>query len=130
MAGSTKRRVSPGVESVRQRVEQWRVSRGSRGPMPDDVWDAAVAVAAVDGVGPVARIARLDYYALKRRLQKFKERSPRDRFVEIVPIGALAPPGGECVIELERPDGARMRLRVPDAAHVTELAAAFLRGRP
>lgn len=133
MAGSTKRLVSPRVEAVRQQVQRWRQAGGPRRPLPEDVWSTAAAIAAVDGVGAVSRIARLDYYALRRRVEKLKDgkKNPRDAFVEVNATSADVPSAGsgECVLEMERADGARMRLRLPHVAHAADLVALFLRGQ-
>jgi hypothetical protein len=84
------------------------------------------------GIHPVARALRLDYYSLKRRVDGAASRrqSPAAAFVEV----ALSPSASSCspvesVIEMERPDGARMRIRVASEASLVGLTEAFWRGQ-
>jgi hypothetical protein len=61
------------VERVRQRFERWRRRRKKRSRIPEQLWRAAVAVAASYGVNPTARALGLDYYELKKRLEMRRE---------------------------------------------------------
>jgi len=69
----------------------------------------AVELAREDGVAPIARALRLDYYSLKKRLEA-RRSSPPDAlgpaFVEVLAGGSA--PLAECVVELENAVGARM----------------------
>jgi hypothetical protein len=82
--------------------------------MPAALWAAAVALARRHGLYPTARALRLDYGALKKRLDAAGAgRAPSPAFVE---LPAARPTGlGACVIELDGPRGGRMRIEVPGA---------------
>jgi hypothetical protein len=82
--------------------------------MPAALWAAAVALARQHGLYPTARALRVDYGALKKRLDAAGAgRAPSPAFVE---LPAARPTGlGACVIELEAPRGGRMRIEVPGA---------------
>ena len=117
------------VARLRQRVEQWRRARPHRRAMPDDLWMAASVVAREYGVHSVARAVRLDYYSLKRRVEE-NTTSVADgpSFVEVAVSPTMATAVGESVVEMERPDGARMLVRVSGTDAVVRLSEAFWRG--
>ena len=106
------------IEEVLGRLESWRKSGSSRRRIPEPLWRAAAELARRVGVNPIARQLRLDYYSLKRRVQKApptKARSkpaesPSPSFVEV----EFPAPGvtAECVIEVEDRWGRRMTVRL------------------
>jgi hypothetical protein len=57
------------LEEARQRVNGWRETRPKLEPMPQELWDAAVALAGEHGVYRVARALRVDYGKLKQLLE-------------------------------------------------------------
>jgi hypothetical protein len=62
------------------------------------------------GLSATARTLRLDYGSLKRRLNTADRGGASPAFVE---LPAVAPLGlGPCVIEVEAPQGGRMRIEV------------------
>ena len=99
--------------------------------MPAALWAAAVVLARQHGLYPTARALRLDYGALKKRLDAAGAgRAPLPAFVE---LPAARPTGlGPCVIKLEAPRGRRMRIEVTGvtvADLVTLTQGAWGRGR-
>ena len=68
--GAEQARVDVGIEEMRQRVREWRARRLKLEPMPGELWDSAVALAGEHGVYRVARTLRVDYGALKQRLEE------------------------------------------------------------
>ena len=97
--------------------------------MPAALWRAAVAAGQQRGVYPTARALRVDYCALKTRVQAAGARAadPAPTFVEL-PV-ALSPgtrdDGIECVLEREAPNGTR-RVRVSGLSVEAVLALARL----
>jgi hypothetical protein len=103
----------PPLEDIRGQIEQWRKTRPHRNvPMPDVLWAAAVAAAEQHGLYPTARFLRVDYGALKARVEASSQTTPRPAFVELRPASTVTVRGPiECVIEVEGRAGAR-RLRL------------------
>ena len=62
--------VLPEIKAVGARIERWRRSRRKLGPMPAELWHAAISLAKEHGVGPVARGLRVDHGGLKRRMDE------------------------------------------------------------
>ena len=123
-----------GLESTRRRFERWRLTQRSRSRIPEALWASAVKAATRYGLNPTARALGLDYYSLKRRVEAAASRGGSDRqegaksaagkirrgeFIELAPVAPAGSP--ECILELEHPDGAKMRvhltgMQVPDLA--------------
>ena len=100
------------LAGVRREFESWRRTRPPRSPIPEPLWALAVERAREAGVHATARRLRLNYYALKERVASAGRlgASGTPAFVELVPMG-LRPAGtAECLIELEDPRGATMRI--------------------
>lgn len=111
---------------ARREFARWRKRRKAGERIPKELWRRAVELAEELGINPTARALRLDYYSLKKRVDReavsASSATPvTSEFVEI-PAAAIAATG-ECVVEVERPGGARMRLHLK-GSFATELAAA------
>ena len=112
---------------LHRQIEQWRRVRRHREPMPAPLWSQAASLAGQHGIAPVARCLRLDYYSLKERHDALvrtetARAEAQPAFVELALPSAVPVP--ECVVELEHPRGARMRIHlkgggVPDLAVLT-----------
>ena len=104
-----------------RKFEQWRQRRRPHARIPEELWREAAELACGHGINRTARALRLDYYSLKKRAAA-AARSGQGvpGFVEILP-GGMAIPRPECLIEVEDPRGAKMRIRLqggdlPDVA--------------
>lgn len=119
------------LRALRERVEQWRQQRGRRGErIPEELWNAAVEAARVEGVHATCRALRFNAYSLQARMPPEPSEGPSERsetgaFVELAmgPLGS----GGKTIIELEGPGGGRMRIDVTGTSTVdiVGLAQAF-----
>ena len=142
-------------EAVRRRFELWRGTRQGRARIPEGLWTSAAKLAAVYGLCRTARMLRLDYNALKRRVEytgphespagptpgrkapvrnvpaaknpgtttripKSPPQNPAMTFVELASAEHVGQPA--CLIELEHPLGAKMRIHLK-GAEVPDLAA-------
>jgi hypothetical protein len=112
--GTRKTRDLPArLEGLRRRFERWRRTREGRSRIPEPLWTSAVRVAGRYGTGRTAKLLRVDYYSLKKRVE-----GASAAIASKVPAGAafleLAPPVqvGPCewTLEFEAADGAKMRL--------------------
>ncbi len=132
MESKEDKREPAGVAELRERIESWRKTRAKPGLMPEDLWRRAVKLARKHGVNPIKSALRLEYYALKGRLEGAGQgRAPRaakrsPAFVEIRPAQAVP---SSCVVELEEHGGAKMTVRLSSALDVVAVAEAFWRCR-
>jgi len=112
------------LEAVRGRFEQWRRTRKVRSRIPEPLWAVAVKAAAQYGIHRTARALRVNYYELKKRVERQAAISGAQQQTALpagkVPAGATflelpAPawPGcGECTLELEDGGGAKLRVHL------------------
>ncbi|MFH0981456.1 MAG: hypothetical protein V2A79_07950 [Planctomycetota bacterium] len=153
-------------EAVRRRFELWRGTRQGRGRIPEGLWTSAAKLAAVYGLCRTARMLRLGYHALKRRVEyaglnespagptpgrkvparstpaaknpepttripKPPRQTPAMTFVELASAEHVGQ--SECLIELEHPRGAKMRIRLTGRQSpeiVTALSQVFIGAGP
>ena len=132
---STKRRhdLPARLVGLRQRFEGWRRTRKVRSRIPEPLWAAAVKLAAKYGIHQTAKALRIDYYALKKRVDgapavtasKLPEAAAGARFLEL-PAAAWAG-SGECTLELEDADGAKLRVHLKgfEAPDLAALSRSF-----
>jgi hypothetical protein len=117
--------ISTRLQRTRRRFKHWRRTRKRGSPIPAALWASPVELAKDYGLNKTTQALRLDYNALKKRLESASHHSsPGENagsaFFELVPPGpALFP---ECLIELENPQGAKMRIHVK-GANLPDLAA-------
>lgn len=100
---------------------RWRNSHDLGTRIPDRLWKLAVELAGTYGVSRTAIVLGLDYYSLKRRLVDQNlpavpalPTSESLAFVEL-PASTLST-SGECVIELEKSNGQKIRIHWKGAA--------------
>jgi len=138
-ASTVSEATSARLERLRQRFERWRGRRKSvRARIPAPLWDSAVALAHVCGIHRTSKTLQLEYYSLKKRVEKdLAARRGRPTSSAVAAAGAgeagspvgptflelptAWPVGGECTVELEEVGGAKMRIHLkgfaaPDVA--------------
>ena len=130
----------PEMVRVAKLIAKWRKERVSMEPMPQQLWKKAVALADEHGVGPTSRGLKIDFGGLQRRCERHRQQriaappsAPADEAVRFVELSTspLAPPTTptEASVELCRPDGAQMTVRLPAGAAIDlgGLVTSFLR---
>jgi hypothetical protein len=139
---STKRKgESPArLVSLRRRFEEWRRTRKVRSRIPEPLWAAAVKVAKKHGLHRTAKALRVNYYALKERVEGGVDAGNASRedattFLELAaasPMPLIRADSCECTLELENIDGAKMRVRLSGVAmpDLVALSRSFYQGEP
>jgi hypothetical protein len=112
---------SPSLPELRRRVLQFRGSRPRR-RLPEELWQAAVHAARAHGVSKVSQALGVGYYSLKERMggARIASQPAGVEFLEL-PRAVLAP-GPACVLELQDPQGTRLRAELRDHASAEALA--------
>jgi hypothetical protein len=119
------------LAGVQRNIAQWRQRHRPRARIPEQLWREAADLARAHGVNRTARALRLDYYSLKKRTAAAAGPGKRiPGFVEILPGGM--PAGSECMIEVEDPGGAKLRIRLQGGGlpDVATLVRVLREGRP
>ena len=98
------------LQRAARRLDSWRAEGPPRRPLPAEFWDLSAELAEKYGPNRTASALRLDYYCLKKRIERSQSPTPaaeaapshEPAFLEIVPgmFGA----GPECVVEMEAPE--------------------------
>jgi hypothetical protein len=119
MLGNSDRQLSSALRRGVERFTEWRRTHELGTRIPDSLWKLATNLASTHGVSRTACALKLDYYSLKRRVEEksstvLTSSSAASNFIEL-PASTLAG-SGECVIEFESPDGAKMRIQLKGAA--------------
>ncbi len=124
------------LEAGRRRFERWRRTREGRSRIPDPLWSSAVKLSATYGIHRTAKTLRLNPDSLKKRVastngngsrghrkrrMKAAEQEAATAFVELVPTEGACPP--ECIVELEDPRGAKMRIHLKGNQNADVVAA-------
>jgi hypothetical protein len=119
------------LHAVAEQLTQWRQRRanvrGSR--IPAALWHEILQVAEVFSVPHVAHILRLKPQAVKRRRGETTAPAATGarQFVEVT---SAAGPAGPVAVEVQRPDGARLRITYSESAPaLAPLLQTFLAGR-
>ncbi len=136
--GTKKSRIPPArVDSVRRRFEHWRRTRRVLSRIPEPLWAAAVEMAGTCGVSHTAKTLRVNYNALRKRVEHQAAAAPRGpeenrvtTFLELAPpprVGSC-----QCTMELEDDSGAKMRvhLQSAEAPNLAALSRTFRELRP
>ncbi len=125
------------LEEVAEHFKQWRgvKNRGER--IPEPLWNEAVGLVGTYGVSQVTRTLRLSGRDLNRRrgtIGTGRRRRGRDdgaAFVELDRslVGQVVGPNASAPwMELERPDGLRLRIQPTAGAELLALVERFMRG--
>ncbi len=101
-----RRQADTRLAALAKRFADWRNKRVRGERIPESLWLAAARLTREIGLCRTAQALRLDYDKLKRRSEEAEALAPR--FVEL----ASASPDRECVVELEDPSGAKMRIHM------------------
>jgi len=128
----------PVLADLAKQLEQWRrIHPATRDPLPSHFWEQAVRLATWLPSSQVAEQLDLNLAELQERCLARQEAllaeaaSPHPGFVEVTPEG-VDPPAmpHPVVIEVERPDGVRLRLQYRDAPPLASVLRAFLEVAP
>ncbi len=124
----------PSLSEVKAQFKNWRRTRKSPRPIPEQLWQAAVSLTAAHTVSQISKELVLDYSALKKRVL-IKNKDGADKmsppgFIEV----NLEPPAAvsECIVEMQDIGGAKLRMhfRGKTDFDLLELAKAFWRKKP
>ncbi len=120
------------LDQLAGQFEHWRRTRLHPSErIPKRLWKQAAALARVLPYSRVAQHVRVSPSDLKKHMATPHDAKPATspRFVEVPPPSAGPSATQALDIELERPDGARLRVRCPEStSSVAALVQAFLEG--
>lgn len=107
------------LDKLKLQLADWRTSHGPPQPIPREIWERAVQMAARHGVGVVARTLRLDHGALKKKVGHFAAQPAVQPPTPTTFLELMPPPTtivGRCVMEVESTQGHEVRLKLHGVA--------------
>jgi len=118
------------LKALHRRFERWRRTRKGHSRIPESLWLSAVKAAGEYGLNRTARTLGLDYNGLKKRVEATGSggRSDRETLATFVELAPPAPgSSSECLLELEDPGGAKMRVHLKgvEAPDLAALSRSF-----
>lgn len=123
------------LDQLAGQFEHWRQTRLHPSErIPQRLWEQAAALSRVLPYSRVAQYVRVSPSDLKKHMAaQHESRSATSltppQFVEVPPTPVRSPVAQAIEIELERSDGARLRLRCPESpSPVAAVVRAFLEG--
>ena len=123
------------LEEVAEHFAQWRRRKQKGDRIPEPLWSEALGLLGTYGVSQVTRTLRLSGTDLNKHRgqigagQRRQGAGGETAFVEIDPLIMDQAPGPEASavwMELERPDGLRLRIRPTDGAEMLALVERFM----
>jgi hypothetical protein len=115
---------SPALEEVKEQFAQWRQNRKGRESIPDELWQAAVRLTKEHSLNKIVKELNLSYSGFKERVVKAqKNDSPFVEFHLPTPANGAT----HWVLEMDRPNGARMRISCHNGSipNLLEIGKAF-----
>ena len=123
----------PALADLADQFAQWRQTRQPHEPIPPRLWSQAVALTALLPSSQVAKRLRLRPTDLKKRclarpgISPAEATPPAPAFVEVTGVALHAErASNRLLIEVERPDGARLRVQATTALPLVPVLRAFL----
>ena len=103
------------LNTLKRELEAWRSSKSRGRFIPEDLWQRAAALTHTLGVTRVHQELRLDFTALKKRMDGSKKTAvlpskPKASFVRL-PLSSGSRVEG-CVLKIESTSGARMQAEI------------------
>ena len=133
MTTDTVLQAEPVLADLAEQFAHWRQTRQAHEPIPPRLWSQAVALTALLPYSQVAKRLRLSPTDLKKRclarpgLEPAEVTPPIPTFVEVTGMALRAERASNgLLIEVERPDGARLRVQATTALPLAPVLRAFL----
>ena len=126
------------LKEVAEHFAQWRKHKKNGERIPEYLWSEALGLLGTYGVSQVTRTLRLGGSELNKRRKMIEARQHRQgpggetAFVEIDPVVMNQTPESQASavwMELERPDGLRLRIRPSGGVDLLALVEHFMGAR-
>jgi hypothetical protein len=116
-------RLTKAIDTLLERIIAWKKSHRPRSPLQPELWHEAAELAQKHGIWKTARALRLDYTALKKRVEAGApdhQAPSAPQFIEFFP--PMAAPIAECALEVESIQGMKLRITMKNVG-ASELAS-------
>lgn len=118
------------AKNVQARFEHWRNTRNKRGPIPSELWSAAIRLTEHYSAFYVSKLLKLNYTSFKNRISStFLTTCPENEQTPFIELPSLPSYNSEhCQIDIRRTDGSQMQIRLQQHSQteLSSLVQAFL----
>jgi hypothetical protein len=116
----------PTLKEVQRLFEEWRRNKKGRERIPPALWEAAASQSGQYSVNEISKRLHLNHTAVRNRIEAYRQgegiKPKEPAFIELDMISPRVIT--ECIIEMEKPEGARMKIIIkgscPDIAGVSK----------
>ncbi len=121
------------LEDVNQLFTTWRTERNHKGRIPDELWEAAVALSRHYSVHLISKTLRVNHSALRDRITIHTQKEntlTKPSFLELPSPSSSSI--SECHVEMENRNGERIRMHFTGEIDLDLLALSrdFWTGKP
>ena len=111
------------LASLRGKFDKWRQQRPKGERIPEPLWNQALKMALIHGRNRTAKVLRLNYDDLKKRLSAMESKPTSSAFIELQP-GIFPSVSMECTVEwgYDGDSAVRMRIQGMGLHELTSLA--------
>jgi hypothetical protein len=114
----------PILKEVQNQFKIWRNTKQKSEPIPEELWEAAVALTQDRSISAVGRALKLEYNELKRRVHAQRQINVGDATPQFIEL-SLTDPCPETYVELEDKSQNKMRVYSKGKADYKELVKIF-----
>lgn len=102
----------PKVEEVQQLFEEWRRNKKRRERIPEELWKAAISLSEQLSAHRISKLLHLNHTAVRDHVRAEKQgEGIRDKGAAFIEFDVMPPAlAGDCVIEIEKRSGAKLRI--------------------
>jgi hypothetical protein len=104
-------KAEPTLIEVHQLFEEWRRNKKPRERIPAALWEAAVSLSRYLSADRISKLLNLNHSDVRDHIRAQKEEEEQGSTPEFIELDmGRASIAGECSIEMEKPDGAKMKI--------------------
>lgn len=102
----------PTLEEVQQLFEEWRRNKKRRERIPEELWKAAITLSKQFSAHQISKLLHLNHTAVRDHVRAEKqEEEIQEKEAGFIEFDVIQPAiAGDCVIEIEKGGGAKMRM--------------------
>lgn len=105
-------KTEPTLEEVQQLFEEWRRNKQGRAGIPEALWKAAISLSKQYSAHQISKLLHLNHTAVRDHIRADKQdEGIGEKGAAFIELDVIQPvPVGDCVIEIEKRGGGKMRL--------------------
>jgi hypothetical protein len=106
-------KIEPALEEVQQLFEEWRRNKKGRDGIPGALWKAAISLSKQYSAHQISKLLHLNHTAVRDHIRADnQDEGIGEKGAAFIEFDVVVPPepDGDCVIEIEKRGGSRMRL--------------------